>query len=364
MLGKVRIANSQSADSTAVSNIFIDSYLADANDAQIKIYLFLLRAMQAGRATNVSEIADAFNHTEREVKRALTYWEEKGLVRLEYDGKRLTDITLEDLSGRKKATGAAFADPQDLPGQNDRMHADAPEETIPARRRYTADEISAFRRDEALAMTLFAAEQYFKRALNPSEIQIILYAYEELGFPADLLDYLLQYTVEHAKGRYASYMEKTAIAWHSEDVRTLEDASAKSGRTDKRVYEIMRALGLSSNQPTPFEIGYFDRWLNEYCFSMEMILDACRKTVFRTQSHRVEYTDGILSDWHAHGAHTPEEVAALDAAHEKASHRKERKNGSVREQDTGNVDTRNRFNRFRAQEYDFETLKNKIVSNN
>lgn len=364
MLGKVRIANGQNAESTAVSNIFIDSYLADANDAQIKIYLFLLRAMQAGRATNVSEIADAFNHTEREVKRALTYWEDKGLVRLEYDGKRLTDITLEDLSGRKTAQKTASAEPPEISAQQDDVPADAQEETVPVRRRYTADEISAFRRDEALAMTLFAAEQYFKRALNPSEIQIILYVYEELGFPADLLDYLLQYTVEHAKGRYAAYMEKTAIAWHAEGVRALEDATSKGGRTDKRVYEIMRALGLSSNQPTPFEIGYFDRWLNEYGFSMEMILEACRKTVFRTQSHRVEYTDGILSDWHAHGAHTPEEVAALDAAHEKAARKPARKNGTAREKDTGTVDTRNRFNRFRAQEYDFETLKNKIVSNN
>lgn len=364
MLGKVRIANGQNADSTAVSNIFIDTYLADANDAQIKIYLYLLRAMQAGRATNVSEIADAFNHTEREVTRALSYWEDKGLVRLEYDGKRLTDITLEDLSGKKPGDNASRAALPALPASQDASPADLPAETVPVRRRYSPDEISAFRSDDALAMTLFAAEQYFKRALNPSEIQIVLYIYEDLGFPADLLDYLLQYTVEHAKGRYAAYMEKTAIAWHSEGVRALEDATAKGGRVDKRVYEIMRALGLSSNQPTPFEIGYFDRWLNEYGFSMEMILEACRKTVFRTQTHRVEYTDGILSDWHAHGAHTPEEVAALDAAHGKSSRKTERKGAAASKKDSGTVDTRNRFNRFRAQEYDFDSLKNKIVSNN
>ena len=34
------------ADATVLSNVFIDEYLKDANDAQLKVYLFLVRRLQ------------------------------------------------------------------------------------------------------------------------------------------------------------------------------------------------------------------------------------------------------------------------------------------------------------------------------
>lgn len=51
--------------------------MKDANDAQIKVYLYLLRMMTAGLTTSVSDIADKFNHTEKDVLRALKYWEKQ-----------------------------------------------------------------------------------------------------------------------------------------------------------------------------------------------------------------------------------------------------------------------------------------------
>ena len=60
-------------DSTLVSNLFIDEYMRSANDAQIKIYLYLVRMMRARRATSIADMADKFNHTEKEVCRSLEY---------------------------------------------------------------------------------------------------------------------------------------------------------------------------------------------------------------------------------------------------------------------------------------------------
>ena len=70
--------------STLISNLFIDNYMKDANDAQLKVYLYLLRMMNAGRTTSIADMADQFNHTERDVVRSLRYWEERGLIALEY----------------------------------------------------------------------------------------------------------------------------------------------------------------------------------------------------------------------------------------------------------------------------------------
>ena len=66
-----------------ISNQFIDEFLAEANAAQIKVYLYLLR--MTGNATSVSDMADKFNYTEKDICRALKYWEKNKLLSLNYD---------------------------------------------------------------------------------------------------------------------------------------------------------------------------------------------------------------------------------------------------------------------------------------
>ena len=63
-MARLTIYKDNYADSTVVSNRFIDEYMGDANDAQLKVYLYLVRMMNANLATSVSDIADKFNHTE------------------------------------------------------------------------------------------------------------------------------------------------------------------------------------------------------------------------------------------------------------------------------------------------------------
>ena len=82
-MARLTIYKDNDADSTVVSNLFIDEYMKDANDAQLKIYLYLLRMMNAHLATSVSDIADKFNHTEKDVIRALKYWEKNHLLDLD-----------------------------------------------------------------------------------------------------------------------------------------------------------------------------------------------------------------------------------------------------------------------------------------
>ena len=61
-----------------VANEFIDRYMADANGEYVKVYLYLLR--HASEKLDVGTIADALNHTEADVKRAVLYWQKVGAV--------------------------------------------------------------------------------------------------------------------------------------------------------------------------------------------------------------------------------------------------------------------------------------------
>ncbi len=98
-MARLTIYKDNYVDSTVVSNRFIDEYMKDANDAQLKIYLYLIRMLNANQATSVSDIADKFNHTEKDVDRALRYWQKKEILDLDYDAdKNLVGIHLRDLS--------------------------------------------------------------------------------------------------------------------------------------------------------------------------------------------------------------------------------------------------------------------------
>ena len=97
-MGRFNVYQENYTDITIVSNVFIDEYMKDANDAQLKIYLYLLRVTGAGLTTSISDMADQFNHTEKDVVRALKYWEKNHLLSLEYDdSKNISGVQLLDV---------------------------------------------------------------------------------------------------------------------------------------------------------------------------------------------------------------------------------------------------------------------------
>ena len=86
-MSQFQINNQQNTNYTLISNPFIDDFLADANDAQIKVYLYLLRHQNNAKECSISAMADFFNYSEKDVIRALTYWERKKVLQLTYNNE-------------------------------------------------------------------------------------------------------------------------------------------------------------------------------------------------------------------------------------------------------------------------------------
>ena len=53
----------------------------------------------------------------------------------------------------------------------------------------------------------------------------------------------------------------------------------------------------------PKELEYINKWTKEYGFLLDVIQEACDKTVMTTDNHRFAYADGILSKWYRAGVH-------------------------------------------------------------
>lgn len=344
MMGKVRI-NVAGEDSTPVSNAFIDKYLADANDAQIKIYLYLLRMMGAGRSTSVSDLADRFNHTEKDVIRALSYWEKLGLLDLEYDSMgRLIGIHIEDVEPQPVVTPSVPI-PQNIPVET----GITPENVRPS----GGGRIVRMPRPKnrnASEPLLFIAEQYFGRPLNTNEASTILYIKDTLHFSEDLIDYLMQHCAECGV-RDFRYLETVALSWADKGITTVEQARNEAMRHDHDVMEILKSLGHES--ATDKELSYVNMWRTEYGFSQEIILEACGRTVLTTTKGRILYCDGILKSWKKNNVRTLDDIKRLDEEH--ASMSKSSKSSANR--------SNNRFNRFEQGDYDMPDLERRMVEN-
>lgn len=297
---------------TTVSNFFIDEYLCEANDAEIKVYLYLLRMTSAGRATSISDMADKFNHTEKDILRALKYWEKKHLLSLNYDingtvvGIRLFSATPV---AKKSSPSASF-----VPVAVMQPVIDNTENKF-EKPNYTLDDLKVFKSKDSTSELIFIAEQYLKKTLSPNDIRSLYFITDVLNFSNDLVDYLLQYCVGKEKSDFR-YIEKVAINWAEENITTVDHAKQASTKYDKNVYNIMNALGRTS-APTNKEVDFIRRWSNEFGFSTDIILEACERTVLAVDKHRFEYADKILSSWKSAGVVQMRDIEAIDEEHAK-----------------------------------------------
>lgn len=371
------------SDSTVVSNRFIDEYMTEANDAQLKVYFYLIRMLNANHSVSVSGIADKFNHTEKEVIRALKYWEKRRILDLDYDAnKTLTGVHLRDLSAVPVSNEAqSVAAP--VPTVSAQMES-APAAAVPAvsaqaaavytvpaqaapvpeasvaqselptfvKPSYSLDQLKEFKDREDTAQLLFVAESYIGKPLTPSEIKTILFFTDVLHFSEDLIDYLIQYCVERGKKDF-KYIEKVAVNWAEEGVTTPKQAQQFATRYDKNVYAIMNELG-KKNSPTSKEIEYINRWTKEYGFTTDIILEACERTVLATDRHRFEYAEGILSSWKKENVHHKADIHRIDKLYQKKK---------AAAPVTAGSNVTNKFNQFTQNSYDFEALERELLSN-
>ena len=376
--------------STAISNYFIDKYMKDANDAQLKVYLYLLRMIHANMAFGVSDIADKFNHTEKDVLRALRYWEKQKLLSLDYDEDKnlvgihlcelnpgesdaMSDSAVEDSGSavtlqpqepviipdfRPVATDmaapsiASTADVDPMAIQEDPASEQDPDPY--AKPAYSADQLRRFKEQENTAQLLFVAQVYVGKPLTASDMKTILYLSDVLHFSDDLIDYLIQYCVDRGKKDFR-YMEKVAISWAQQGITTPKQAQKAALKYDKSVYAIMNELGKSS-APTSKELEYINRWTKEYGFSPDIIFEACERTVLAVDKHRFEYAEGILNSWRKENVRHKADIKRVDEQHQK-----QKSNAARNSTTTSNK--LNQFNQFKQNTYNFEELEKELLSN-
>jgi len=323
------ILKNRYSDSVLIESEFIDQYMAKANGEYVKVYLLLLRHLnQPGCSLSIAGMADALEHTESDILRALKYWEREGLLALECDESgAVCGLEVGKLSKQVPS------EPQKIPGTN----------------------IKPFKNRKELKQLLFVAEQYLGKTLSKTEVDTITYFYDTLGFSVDLTEYLIEYCVENDH-KSIHYIQSVALAWADEGITSLEQAKRTAGTRSKQYYAVLNAFGIKGRSPAAVEVEYINRWTREYTLPMDIILEACNRTITATHQPSFEYTDTILKNWINKGVKQIADIENIDAEFKKESKAKHSAKAEPK-------NTKNKFHNFEERTYDTDELERKLFRN-
>ena len=299
---------------TVVPNLFIDRYMPSAHGSYVKVYLYLLRCLSGSQKPfTLSTAADALDETEKDIIRALSYWEKNNVLSLTKDADSLTGITLLDLN-----------EDQTFP-QNDSFSGtvisiekyrreNRPEQAEDPYKRplYTEEQLEVIRKGNDVSMVLNVIEVYLERLLTPQDINLVAYLFDKLHFSADLILHLYEYCIGKNKKKW-EYIEKVAISWHQEGIDTVEKAREYSILYDTCFNAVNKVFSLG-RMPIGPERDFIRKW-SSWKVSTELIEEACSRTIMNISKPDFKYADRILESWHNAGATTLAEVKALDATH-------------------------------------------------
>lgn len=361
---------------TVLSNIFIDFYMPEANGEFVKVYIYLLRTLSSAPVSfTLEEMADRLLCTERDILRALKYWSKCGLLSMEYSGEQeLQGIVLlapeppekekeipdsPESRGLRAVVAPAEESRKPSPvndGNGPKMEAVSENRSSSgvSSRALTPDRVQELKQNEEIVQLLYIAEQYLGKTLSSTEVQKILFFYDELKLSADLIEYLIEYCVSR-NHRSMRYIETVALSWAQEGITTVEMAKESSSRYHKDYYTILKSFGITGRSPVETEISLMDTWLRDYEFTMDIILEAVSRTVLQTGQPSFQYADKILTGWKKKNVRSLNDVRVLDA-----EHKKRRLEKTVNRQSSPPAS--NRFNNFQQRTYNFEEYEKQLLN--
>lgn len=414
---------------TIVENEFIDHYMIEAHGEYVKVYLMLLRHLTAQNSSlTISKLADYLECTAKDIVRALNYWAKEGLLEINYnesgsicglsighDSQHTNavpenviqeNIILENAVSKnhllqkssispdasKTMNVQNVSTPSDVPiattptvnttiksdDSKNTASSSLPEKTVNTESSETSESLNQTEDgkklpprspsvQEELDQLYFVAEQYIGRPLSFTEINKITYFYDGLHFSSDLIGYLIEYCVENGH-RSIRYIETVAIAWSDAGIKTIAEAKNDSAMYHKNGFAVLKAFGIKGRNPAPVEIGYIKKWSDEYGFSLDIILEACNRTITNTSKPDFKYTDSILKNWLAKEVHHLSDLEKLDLAYQQEKTAKTSKTNTTKTRSTQQATKsaqkpafQNRFNNFEGRSYDMASLEQQLL---
>lgn len=262
---------------TAIEHLFIDEFMPYCGRVELQVYLLGLRFAQEKKEADLATLAKLLDVEYTQITEAYRYWQKQGLVALlhEEEGSfdvhylSVRDIYLQsNFENKSKATSLDYS-----LWHQELFH-----------------EISSL-----LALPLSEMEcQSLGEFLQDKEInrELILKAFDE-----------------SKKKKYRNReAQKLLSYWAEHRIQTPEEVEALKERLNFRNFqyrEILKALGQPYRSPNIGERQCIDAWLDEYRFSLEIILDEIARITRSKQNPNMNYLHAIFKRLYEEKGQTP-----------------------------------------------------------
>lgn len=283
----------------AVPHSVVDNHIKLAGETQLKTLLYLLR--YSGEEIDDTRLAKALNISADEAANAVEFWVERGLIRS--DNGSLTPKGSE--KSEQSAHPAALTEPEPP-----KKRATAPSR---AQRPDSAFVVKRLNEDPLLAGLLEEAQRVLKKTLSPGDTATLVMLYDTFGLPCDVIAMLMNYLAQSGSADMRT-IERVAIRWADEGIKSAEAAEAETERMDrsrKAWGRVSSLLGIRNvGNPTKSQTEHAYRWLVTWDFNDEMITEAYERCVNTKGEYNIRYINAILQKWYEKG------IKSLDALKE------------------------------------------------
>ena len=154
--------------------------------------------------------------------------------------------------------------------------------------------------EQEQARTLAASaisESFFNGLMTFSWYTDIGILFDKYKFSEEVMIALFHYCDER-KALNKKYVYAVAEGWYKGGVKTFEQLEEYLDKITKfqiTIQKISKALRLNRNL-TKYEEAYVNKWLYEYMYDFDMIEEALKRTVSKSNPS-INYINGILSNW-------------------------------------------------------------------
>ena len=224
------------AEITCVPNAFIDEYLAEASGEYVRVYLYLLRHLREN--LKIHSIADALNLTDYDIKRAIFYWEKRGIFK-EGTAKAVEEEIRseeaarhsEEVLHRKQANNftklSFFAEKNQKQLPLTEKNSSLAEQNVSFTQRnlLPIEEKKQEINEEEFEGILYVAQYLLPGGVSRSHIQKFEFMVEYLGMSSELIEFLLDYCASIDKTS-PRYIESVALDWHEKRIQTVKQAKS------------------------------------------------------------------------------------------------------------------------------------------
>lgn len=243
------------AEITCVPNAFIDEYLAEASGEYVRVYLYLLRHLREN--LKIHSIADALNLTDYDIKRAIFYWEKRGIfkegtakaveeeIRSEeaarlseevLNRKQANNFTKLSFFAEKNQKNLSISEKNSLPTES-KLPLTEKTLTLAEKNSPLAEQDVSYTQrnllpiekkkqeinEEEFEGILYVAQYLLPGGVSRSHIQKFEYMVEYLGMSSELIEFLLDYCASIDKTS-PRYIESVALDWHEKRIQTVKQA--------------------------------------------------------------------------------------------------------------------------------------------